>query len=124
MHTLKQWPDTVFPGEVDDFKEALPALTVLLMQMQAGGPSPLGYQVKNLGAKLNGLWQVNIRVDRRQIRVLFAPYSDHIVVFHIHKKSSPQEQQRAYATAKARKTDFERIKRNGGFRFDTLRSIH
>lgn len=124
MHTLKQWPDRVFPEEANDFEEALPALTVLLMQMISYGPYPPGYEVKNLGKRQGGLWQVNIRVNRKQIRILFAPYGDHIVLFHIHKKSSPQEQNRAYGTAIRRKADFERIKINGGFSFDTLRSVH
>ena len=48
-----------------------------------------------------------LKVQKRQVRVLYAPYGQTIVLFRIHKKGSPQEQTRAYDLAKKRKQDHE-----------------
>jgi hypothetical protein len=107
-HNIKQWPDTVYPGAVDsECPEAKAVIDVLISQLSVQGPSPLGYQVKVLGKKMNHLWQINLKVEKRQIRVLYAPYGSDIILFRIHKKSSPQEQSRAYAQAIKRKTDYQ-----------------
>jgi hypothetical protein len=107
-YDLRQWPESVYPGEADDeCPEAIPVLDTLLLNLQSHGPSPPGYSVKNLGKKRNGLWQINLKVEKRQVRVLYAPYGKTIVLFRIHKKSSPQEQIRAYELAADRKSKYE-----------------
>jgi hypothetical protein len=107
-HIVKQWPGTVYPGEVDaECPEAKAVIDVLISQLSVQGPSPLGYHVKVLGKKLNHLWQINLKVETRQIRVLYAPYGSEIVLFRIHKKGSPQEQSRAYDLAAKRKSDYD-----------------
>jgi hypothetical protein len=88
-YDVRQWPSTVFPGEVDrECPEAREVITVLIRNMRSSGPSPDGYQVKNLGRPLGGVWQINLKVEKRQVRVLYAPYGSVIVLFRIHKKSS------------------------------------
>lgn len=109
-HNVKQWPDTVYPGEVDsECPEARAVIDVLISQLSVQGPSPLGYHVKVLGKKMNQLWQINLKVETRQIRVLYAPYGSDIILFRIHKKGSPQEQSRAYELAIKRKTDYQSV---------------
>jgi hypothetical protein len=110
-YEVLQWPGTVYPGEVNrECPEALEVIAVLIRNMCVSGPSPAGYQVKNLGRKMDGLWQINLKVQKRQVRVLYAPYVQIIVLFRIHKKGSRQEQQRAYELAKDRKRDYETAK--------------
>jgi hypothetical protein len=107
-YDLRQWPASVYPGEAnDECPEAIPTLDRLLLTLREHGPSPSGYSVKNLGKKRSGLWQINLKVERRQVRVLYAPYGTSIILFRIHKKSSPQEQERAYKLAATRKTEYE-----------------
>jgi Phage derived protein Gp49-like (DUF891) len=107
-YDVRQWPSTVYPGEVnEECPEAREAIDVLLRKMTASGPSPEAYQVKNLGKRMDGLWQINLKVEKRQIRILYAPDGQLIVLFRIHKKSSAQEQTRAYDLAKARKREYE-----------------
>jgi hypothetical protein len=79
-----------------------------------------------LGKKKGGLWQINMKIvtTKRQIRILYAPYGQTIVVFHIHKKSSGQEQQRAYARAMTRKRQAELIMQNSGKTHAGLPSVH
>src|SRR5262249_30652677 len=110
-YDVRQWPSSVYPGEVDsECPEARAVIDVLLRNMQAEGPSPEGYQVKALGKKKSGLWQVNLKVEQRQIRVLYAPDGQQIILFRIHRKGSPQEQNRAYELAQTRKREYERRK--------------
>jgi hypothetical protein len=98
---VQQWPDTVYPSEVDEAcPDAREVIDVLIQTMRRTGPRPDGYQFKPLGQKMEGLWQINLRMGR-QIRVLYAPYGLAIVLFRIHKKGSPQEQARAYELAKS-----------------------
>ena|SRR5258708_7435484 len=107
-YNVLQWPDSVYPGEVDaECPEARAVIDVLLLKMRQSGPSPNGYQVKTLGKRTGGLWQINLKVEKRQVRILYAPYGQSIVLFRIHKKSSPQEQARAYEVAKTRKLEYE-----------------
>jgi hypothetical protein len=107
-HDVKQWPTGVYPGEVDaECPEARAQIDALIFQMRKQGPSPDGYSHKHLGAAAGGLWQINLKVKKRQIRILYAPYGQIIVLFRIHKKSSPQEQKRAYKLAKDRKREYE-----------------
>lgn len=109
-YDIKRWPHTVYPGEVnDECPEALPMIDVLILRMREAGPSPPGYPFKNLGRRKKGLWQINLKViaTKRQVRVLYAPYGSTIVLFRIHKKASPQEQDRAYDLAIKRRRDYE-----------------
>jgi hypothetical protein len=107
-YDLLQWPASVYPGEANaECPEAIPTLDKLLLTLKAHGPSPPGYGFKNLGKGRKGLWQINLKVKKRQVRVLYAPYGTSIVLFRIHKKSSPQEQERAYELAMSRKTQYE-----------------
>lgn len=95
-------------GEVDaECPEAKAVIDVLILQLAAYGPSPPGYHVKVLGKKLNYLWQINLKVETRQISLLYAPYGPDIILFRIHKKGSPQEQSRAYNLAIKRKSDYD-----------------
>lgn len=109
-YEIRQWPKTVYPDELlDECSEAAAIVDVFISEMRRQGPMPLGYSVKNLGGDLDGLWQLNLKVRGRQIRILYAPYKDIITLFRIHKKSSTQEQNRAYRLAKKRKREYEEI---------------
>ena len=112
-HELKQWPADVYPDETEEFPEAGADIDTALLELRRQGPSPLGYHVKNLGKTKNGLWQLNLKVQRKQIRILYAPYKGFIVIFRIHKKGSPQEQQAAYQVAMARKKSAENLMKGG-----------
>jgi len=115
-HDVRQWPpDRVYPREVvAECPEAAVAIDSLLRQFRIQGPEPDGYTVKRLGLRVGGLWQINLKIKGRQVRVLYAPYGVSIVLFRIHRKSSPQEQGRAYDLAKDRKRDFERQMKGDG----------
>jgi hypothetical protein len=107
-YTVCQWPKGVYPDEIRaECPEAEATIDVLIGKMRSAGPNPPGYQVKALGKKLGGLWQINLKVEKRQVRILYAPYPETIVIFRIHKKSSPQEQKRAYESAQKRKREYE-----------------
>lgn len=65
-------------------------IDVMILNLKTCGPSPEGYQVKTL-RRMEGLWQINLKVKKRQIRILYAPYVRTIVLFRIHKKNSPPD---------------------------------
>jgi hypothetical protein len=89
-----------YPGEVDsECPEAGAIIDALIRNLALQGPVPAGYRVKPLGKRQQGLWQINLKVEKRQVRILYAPYGETIVLFRIHKKGSPQEQERAYGLA-------------------------
>ena len=107
-YSVRQWPPNVYPDELlSECPEAEATIDVLIGRMRSHGPRPPGYQVKALGKRHGGLWQLNLKVEKRQVRILYAPYTLVIVIFRIHKKSSPQEQERAYELAKRRKREYE-----------------
>jgi hypothetical protein len=112
-YDVLQWPATVYPGEVrHECPEAEPVIDALILQIRREGPSPSGYGVKTLGNKLGRLWQINLKVGQgRQVRILYAPYGQKVVLFRIHKKSSKSEQQRAYELAMERKREYEEAMR-------------
>ncbi|HZR62865.1 MAG TPA: hypothetical protein VFA80_18120 [Xanthobacteraceae bacterium] len=111
-YQVLQSPDSVFPGEVQkECPEAEGVVAILIQVLAAQGPSPEIYSVKTLGKEKGYLWQINLKVEKRQVRVLYAPYGQRIVLFRIHKKGSPQEQQRAYDLAMRRKKEFEEADR-------------
>jgi Phage derived protein Gp49-like (DUF891) len=112
-HDVRQWPATVYPGEMQkECPEAEANIDVLVRELARRGPSPGGYDVKTLGKEKGGLWQIKLKVQKRQIRILYAPYRETIVLFRIHKKGSPQEQQRAYSLAMKRKREYETSKKS------------
>jgi len=125
-YSIGKYPETVYPNEMSsECPEAVAAIDVLFIQMRRYGPNPPGYSIKTLGKRHNGLWQLNLKVEKRQVRLLYAPYGNDIVFFRIHKKSSPQEQERAYALAARRKAEFERIGESmAGLSRETSRTIH
>lgn len=103
-----QYPGGIYPGEIEEeCPEAREAIDVLLREMARQGPDPLGYDAKNLGKKKKGLWQINLKIEKLQSRILYAPYGPKIVLFRIHRKGSPQEQERAYRLAMDRKRDYD-----------------
>jgi hypothetical protein len=107
-HDVRQWPNSVYPDEVtSECSEAREVIDALILNLKRRGPSPDGYAVKTLGKDWGGLWQINLKVEKRQVRVLYAPYGQRIVLFRIHKKGSPQEQRRAYELAARRKREYE-----------------
>jgi hypothetical protein len=108
-YTVEQWPSGVYPGEIwAECPEAEATIDVLIGKIIIEGPNPHGYQVKLLGRRRGSLWQINLKVEKRQVRILYAPYHEKIVIFRIHKKNSPQEQERAYDLAQSRKREYER----------------
>jgi hypothetical protein len=112
-YAVLKYPTSVYPGEVEEeCPEAKEIIDVLLMVMGRDGPSPEGYGVKTLGKEKDQLWQINLKVAKRQVRILYAPYRQKIVLFRIHKKGSPQEQQRAYELAGKRKGEYEAMRKS------------
>lgn len=124
-HDVRQWPDSVYPDEVrDECPEAEQVIDTLILNLRRQGPSPEGYRVKNLGKRMGGLWQINLKVEKRQVRILYAPYGAIIVLFRIHKKGSRQEQQRAYELAQERKQQYELAKAKQEKNADRTRTLH
>lgn len=123
-HRLRSWPVTVYPKETEDFPEALAQIDVALRDLQRFGPSPEGWSIKPLGKKVANLWQMNLKVGKRQIRILYHPYNDIIVIFRIHKKSSPQEQQKAYELAVKRKKQYDSLLMNKQSGHDGFFTVH
>jgi hypothetical protein len=123
-YDLRQWPASIYPGEANEFPEARAEIDLVLRMLRAQGPQPDGYNFKHLGKALGGLWQINLKVKGRQIRFLYAPYGRIIVIFRIHKKSSVQEQRRAYELAMSRKKQAEQIMRSTGGSDVKLPTIH
>ena len=121
---LKQWSDRVREKEVDPVWRADAAIDVLLNRMRSEGPKPLGYKWNHHGKKLSYIWQINLKVEQRQIRVLFANYGLYIVILHIHKKSSTQEQAAGYVTAIRRKKAVDQLMAAKGTGPSGLYSIH
>jgi phage-related protein len=115
-YRLRQWPSTVYPKEANDLPEAKPDIDAALRALGRFGPLREEYGAKNLGQTKGGLWQLGFKVNRKQIRILYAPYNDVIVVYCIHPKTSPQEQERAYERATRRKKEAERQMKEQGDR--------
>jgi hypothetical protein len=108
-YDVRQWPGTVYPGEMErECPEAEEVIAALIRNLRRHGPNPPGYRIKTLGTQMGGLWQISLKVRGRQIRMLYGPYGSTIILFRIHKKGSPQEQIRAYALAIRRKAEYEK----------------
>lgn len=108
-YDLKCWPDSVSRKEINDLPTGARAeVKVALRELQRFGPSPPARTVKNLGKAKDGLWQLNLKVNREQIRLLYFPWGGRIiVVLSVFKKTS-KLQQREYETAMQRKKEAER----------------
>jgi len=104
-YVLKKWPNKVYPGEVDPTWSAGPVIDVFLNEVRKHGPAPLGYNTKHHGKKMLYIWQLNLKIKGRQIRVLYGQYDNIIVFLHFHKKSSAQEQRAGYKIAVERKKE-------------------
>lgn len=113
-YVLKKWPDRVYPGEIDSAWNADAKIDVFLNEMKKYGPAPEGYATKHHNKSKRYIWQSNLKVDGRQIRILYAQYNKVIVLLHIHKKSSPQEQERGYAVAISRKKEADAMMSGAG----------
>lgn len=108
-YVLKQYPGTVLEKDIDSVWQADADIDVLLNMMRSEGPKPPGYKWKYHGKKFSYIWQINLKVERRQIRILYVSIGLYIVILHIHKKSSPQEQTAGYATAVRRKKAMDQL---------------
>jgi hypothetical protein len=120
---LRQWPSSVYPGEANDLPDAKPEIDAALRALAKHGPMREEYGAKSLGQSKDGLWQLGFKVNRKQIRILYAPYKDLIAIYCIHPKTSPQEQERAYERAIKRKREAERRMKEHGDQGDGLPSI-
>ena len=108
-YDVRQYPKSVYPSEVQsECPEAETQIDVLIGKLKEFGPSPPGYSVKNLGKQKANIWQINLRAGKRQVRILYGVYGNKIIIFRIHKKSSPPEQKRAYELAVKRKKEYEK----------------
>jgi len=123
-YILKQWPAKVYEKEIDPVWRAQETIDVLLLKMKKEGPAPSGYKSRHHGKGLSGIWQINLKVEKRQIRVLYAQYGLYLVILHIHKKSSPQEQAAGYALAVARKKTVDQLMAQKGAGPSGLYSIN
>lgn len=113
-YELLQWPSSVQTGEIDSLPlDAANAIMVLLRLMRTDGPKPKGYKIKPLPGKWHGLDQVNMKINKEQIRMLFSVYARKIVVFSAFKKTSPQIEKRMYQRALDRKKTAEIMLRSG-----------
>lgn len=124
VYALKKWPDKVYPGEIDKVWAADVAIDVCLNEIKQHGPAPHGYSTKHLGKKMRYIWQLNMKIKGRQIRILYAQYDKIIVLLRIHKKSSPQEQQADYSLAISRKREVDAIMSSSGKGSDGLYSFN
>ena len=121
-YTIHCWPPTVQKDEIEGLPlEAQAAIAVMFREMRRRGARPEEYNIKPLAKRLRGLNQVNMKVNREQIRLLFSVYGTRIVVLHAFKKTSPQIEQRGYDKALARKKSAEQVM--AGAR-DVIPTIH
>lgn len=87
-YSIHQWPPSVQKDEIDALPTAASvAIMVMFREMRSRGHRPGEYKIKPLAKKLRGLNQVNMKINREQIRVLFSVYGNRIVVFHVFKSS-------------------------------------
>lgn len=123
-YTVHQWPASIKKDEIDALPvAAATAVLVMLRVMRERGPRPEEYNVKPLSGRLHGLNQVNMKINKEQIRVLFSVYDKfQVVVFHVFKKTSPQIEQRGYDKALGRKRQAELFMARG--QHDQLSTLH
>jgi phage-related protein len=104
-------PERVSKKEIEKLETAPKAeVKAALRDMQRFGPSPEGRNVKNLGKDVGYLWQMNLKANREQIRILYFPHgASDIVIVSVFMKTSPQEQEREYKNAVKRRGDAENV---------------
>jgi len=120
-YTIHQWPGSLQKDEIDALPvDASEAVLVMLREMRARGPFLEEYKIKALPKKLHGLRQANLKINKEQIRVLFAVFDSKIVVLHAFKKTSPQVEQRGYRKALDRRKVVEKFLKGG----DDVPTIH
>lgn len=96
-----------------------------LRELAEFGPNPPGRSVKTLGKGVGGLWQMSLKVQKEQVRLLYFPWGRKIIVLvSAFKKTSPQVQEREYQTAKDRRKEAERRLAQGGPNDDQLAPLH
>lgn len=121
-YTIRQWPGSVQKKEIQALPlDAETAVMVMLQEMMKRGPILDEYHTKRLSKNLHGLLQVNLKINREQIRVLYFVEGAQIVVVHVFKKTSPQVEQRGYALALERKKAAELILKDDE---DGITTIH
>lgn len=110
-YRLKCHPERVSTKEIEGLtKDLRIEVKAALLDLHRFGPQPEGRHVKPLGKKIGYLWQMNLKVNREQVRILYFPNGqDEIVVVSVFTKTSPQEEQREYGNAVARKAQAEAI---------------
>lgn len=109
-YALKCWPESVYRKEVLDLPADIRAPVVeALRRLRTEGVRPVGYSCKPLGRSLRGIWQMNFKTERNeQMRLLYFAEGQEIVLLTVFKKTSEQEEQRAYELAKKRKREAEK----------------
>ncbi|WOH55296.1 type II toxin-antitoxin system RelE/ParE family toxin [Bradyrhizobium sp. BWC-3-1] len=112
-YDIRQWPASVKKEIADLPVAAEAAVLVMLREMRSSGPMPEEYKVKPLRSHLHGIKQVNMKINREQIRVLFMTTGPQIVLLHVFKKTSPQIETRGYDKALDRKAQVDEMMRSG-----------
>src|SRR5688500_3359629 len=109
-YVISQWPDSVQQKEIGGLStDAAAAVMVMLRTMRKEGPWPRAYKIKPLKKRLHGINQVNLKINKEQIRVLYSVSSAQIVLLHVFHKTSAQLEQRGYDLALKRKKTAEAI---------------
>lgn len=110
-YRLKCHPERVSTKEINGLAKDLKIeVKAALRDMQRFGPRPEGRDVKTLGKQIGQLWQMNLKVNREQIRILYFPNGTaEIVLVSVFTKTSPQEEDREYERAVRRRAEAEVI---------------
>jgi len=119
--TIHQWPANIQRKEIEGLpSQAATAVLVMLRAMSTAGPQPEEYATKQLGKRLRGLIQANMRINKEQIRVLYAVFGNKIFVLHVFKKTSQQIEDRGYERAIGRKKTVEIMLAGGDDEFPAV----
>lgn len=113
-YEVKCYPDAVGRKEIKNLPiEARAEVASAIRDLATYGPEPPARETKTLkGKHLKGLWQLSLKVNKEQIRLVYFVWGEAIiVVVSVFKKTSPQLQDREHATAAERKKTAERILR-------------
>ncbi|MCR6646486.1 MAG: type II toxin-antitoxin system RelE/ParE family toxin [Terricaulis sp.] len=114
-YEVKCYPDSVGKKEIKGLPaEARAEVASVIRDLATYGPEPPAREAKTLkGKHLKGLWQLSLKVNKEQIRLVYFVWGETIiVVVSVFKKTSPQLQVREHSTAAERKKTAERILRN------------
>ena len=112
-YTILQWPASVQRKEINELPEdAAVAILVWLRAMARNGPILEEYKTKRLSDHLHGLIQLNMKINKEQIRVLYFVRSTQIVIVHAFKKTSPQIETKGYEVALDRMNTAKQVLRD------------